>query len=65
MNNAYTSLPKNKGNRPIIMLDCHTDEVGFMVQAITPKGLIKFLPLGGWITNNIPAHMVKIKNSRG
>ena len=65
MNNAYTSLPKNNGKRPVIMLDCHTDEVGFMVQAITSKGLIKFVPLGSWIINNIPAHLVKIKNSKG
>ena len=40
-------------------------EVGFIVQGITPKGLVKFIPLGGWITNNIPAHIVMIKNSRG
>jgi putative aminopeptidase FrvX len=47
------------------MLDCHLDEVGFIVQSITAKGLIRFLPLGGWIVSNIPAHTVLIKNSRG
>lgn len=65
MNNAYISLNGNKGDRPVIMLDCHLDEVGFIVQSITSKGLIKFLPLGGWIVSNIPAHTVIIKNSRG
>ena len=65
MNNVFTRLHGNKGNRPVIMLDCHTDELGFMVQAITPKGLIKFLPLGGWIITNVPAHAVIIQNSRG
>ena len=65
MNNVFTRLNSNKGNRPIIMLDCHSDEVGFMVQAITPKGLISFLPLGGWVITNIPAHPVVIQNSRG
>jgi putative aminopeptidase FrvX len=64
MNNVYTKLRGNKGNRPLIMLDCHSDEVGFMVQSITSKGLIKFLPLGGWITANVPAHTVIIRNSR-
>lgn len=65
MNNVYASLKGNQGNRPVIMLDCHLDEVGFMVQAITPKGLISFLPLGGWVTTNIPAHPVLIQNSNG
>lgn len=65
MNNVYSRLKSNSGNRPIIMLDCHLDEVGFMVQAITAKGLISFLPLGGWVTTNIPAHPVLIQNSKG
>lgn len=65
MNNVYARLNGNRGNRFTIMLDCHSDEVGFMVQSITNKGLIKFLPLGGWIASNVPAHTVIIKNSRG
>lgn len=65
MNNVYSRLKGNSGNRPIVMLDCHSDEVGFMVQAITPKGLISFLPLGGWVTTNVPAHPVLIQNSKG
>lgn len=65
MNNVYARLMGNSGNRPVIMLDCHSDEVGFMVQSITSKGLIKFLPLGGWITSNVPAHTVIIRNGRG
>lgn len=48
-----------------IMLDAHMDEVGFMVQSITEKGLIKFLPLGGWIPHNVPAHLVAIRNNDG
>ena len=65
MNNVYSRLKGNSGNRTIVMLDCHLDEVGFMVQAITPKGLISFLPLGGWVTTNIPAHPVLIQNCKG
>lgn len=65
MNNVYSKLKGNSGNRPVIMLDCHSDEVGFMVQAITPKGLLSFLPLGGWVATNVPAHPVLIQNSRG
>lgn len=65
MNNAYIRLNRNRGDRPLVMLDCHSDEVGFMVQSITAKGLIKFLPLGSWVVTNIPAHPVLIRNSRG
>lgn len=65
MNNVYARLNSNSGNRPVVMLDAHSDEVGFMVQAITPKGLLSFLPLGGWVVTNIPAHPVVIRNSKG
>lgn len=65
MNNVYISLKSNTGNKPVLMLDAHSDEVGFMVQYINSKGLIGFVNLGGWVTTNIPAHKVKIKNYKG
>ena len=37
MQNLYVSLPQNVGGRPLVMLDAHTDEVGFMVQSITAR----------------------------
>jgi len=46
MNNVYSSLKGNTGKRVTIMLDAHSDEVGFMVQSVMSNGLIKFLPLG-------------------
>ena len=36
------------GNGPVVMLDAHTDEVAFMVQAIKPNGTLRFVPLGGF-----------------
>jgi endoglucanase len=30
------------------VLDCHLDEVGFMVQSISREGRVRFVPLGGW-----------------
>ncbi len=65
MNNVYARLKGNTGNRPVFMLDAHTDEVGFIVQSITAKGLLRILPLGGWVTTNIPAHTVLVRNSKG
>ena len=33
---------------PRIMIAAHMDEVGFMVTNITPNGMFKVSPLGGW-----------------
>jgi putative aminopeptidase FrvX len=65
MNNLYVSLKTNKGARPMVMLDAHLDEVGFMVQHISTNGLIGFVNLGGWVASNVPAHKVLIRNSKG
>ncbi|MEW6711947.1 MAG: M20/M25/M40 family metallo-hydrolase, partial [Candidatus Riflebacteria bacterium] len=51
--------------KPVVVLDCHSDEVGFMVEAINPNGTISFLPLGGWHAANVPAHAVVIKTFAG
>ena len=56
---------ENKGNRPVIQLDAHSDAVGFITQAVRPNGLIKFVPLGGWVKYNIPALRVKVRNRDG
>lgn len=64
MQNIYAHLPQNSGN-PLVLLDAHLDEVGFMIQSITKKGLLKLVPLGGWIEHNIPAHSFLIRNRKG
>lgn len=50
---------------PVVMIDGHTDEVGFMVQCILPNGLLQFVPLGGWIPTNVPAHRVRVMDREG
>lgn len=65
MNNLYLARRENHGNRLVVQLDAHTDEVGFMVQSIMDNGLIKFVTIGGWVNANIPAHMVRIQNDKG
>lgn len=52
---------KSKTKSPKIMLASHTDEIGFMVSAITSGGLIKFQPLGGWNELNLPSAQILIK----
>ncbi|MGE4583642.1 MAG: M42 family metallopeptidase [Sphaerochaeta sp.] len=48
-----------------VQLNAHTDEVGFMVKAIRPDGMLEFITIGGWIPSNVPAHMVRIRNREG
>ena len=60
LRNLYISRPA-EGELPVVMLDAHSDEVGFMVQAIRPDGTLKFIPLGGWTAANIQAHRVKVR----
>jgi putative aminopeptidase FrvX len=63
--NLYLYRHENKAGRPIVQLNAHTDEVGFMVKAIRPDGMIEFITIGGWIPTNVPAHMVRILNKDG
>ena len=50
---------------PLVQLDCHSDEVGFMIRAIRPDGMLEFMPVGGWVVTNIPAHMVRVQTASG
>ena len=65
LRNLYIRRAGNTGGRPVVQLDAHSDEVGFMVQAIRPNGTLKFLPLGGWVNSNIPAHRVRVQTRDG
>lgn len=65
LRNLYMHRPENTEGKPVLMLDAHSDEVGFMVQAIRPNGLIQFITIGGWIGCNIPAHRVRVKSANG
>ena len=65
MRNLRIYRKNHSGNKPVVMLDGHSDEVAFIVQSIRPNGTLKFLPLGGWVAQTVPAHKVLIKNSEG
>ena len=65
MNNLLVKPGDFIGNKPVLMLDAHTDEIGFMVQHIKSNGLIEFVQLGSWMTSCLPAHSVLIRNYRG
>ena len=65
MRNLYLERQENRGAGVRIQLDAHMDEVGFMVQAIRPNGTLRFVPLGGWVPANIPAHRVRVQTADG
>ncbi len=65
LRNFYIRRSVHAGTKPVVQLDAHSDEVGFMVQAIRPNGTLKFLPLGGWVNSNIPAHKVRVRDRWG
>lgn len=65
LRNFYIYRKENRGGRPVVQLDAHSDEVAFMVQAIKPNGTLQIIPLGGWVTSNIPAHKVWVRNADG
>jgi putative aminopeptidase FrvX len=65
LRNLYLWRTGNKEGRPVVQLDAHTDEVGFMVKAIRPDGLLEFITIGGWVNSNVPAHMVRVRTMDG
>ena len=65
MRNLVIYRKNHSGEKKVIMLDAHSDEVGFIIQSIKANGTMRFLTLGGWMAQNIPGHKVKIKNSLG
>ena len=63
--NLYLEKKNNLSEGPVVLFDAHSDEVGFMIQAIKENGLLRFLPLGGWVPNTISAQKVRIRNREG
>lgn len=65
MYNVYAAMRKKKEGRPVLMLDAHLDECGFMVQSILENGLLSILMLGGFHLTSLPAHSVIVKTRDG
>ena len=63
--NLYIYPRTNKGNRPVLMLDAHSDEVGFMIRAIKPNGTLAVVALGGWSMQSVPGTPVFVRTVKG
>ena len=65
LRNLYIYRKENTGGKPVIMLDVHSDEVGFMVHSIKPNGAIRFVSIGGWAVSSLPGSAVLVRNADG
>ncbi len=65
LRNLYIYRKENTGDRPIVLLDAHSDEVGFIVHSIKPNGTLRFLPLGSWNQSALVGTKVRVRNALG
>lgn len=65
LRNLYIYRKENRGNRPVVMLDAHSDEVGLVVHSIKPNGTLRFLMLGSWNKNALIGTRVLVRNADG
>lgn len=54
------------GSGPLrVALVAHMDEIGFMVQGVTPDGFLPIVPLGGWWNHTLPSQRVLVQCRNG
>ncbi|MEP4077403.1 M42 family metallopeptidase [Haloferula sp.] len=53
------------GDGPRVLIAGHMDEVGFLVQSITPEGFLRFVTLGGWWTHSLLSQRVEVRTKSG
>jgi endoglucanase len=53
------------GEGPRVLVAGHMDEVGFLVQSITPEGFLRFVPLGGWWEHSLLSQRVEVRTKGG
>ncbi|MGD7653901.1 MAG: M42 family metallopeptidase, partial [Verrucomicrobiales bacterium] len=53
------------GDGPRVLVAGHMDEIGFLVQNITPEGFLQFVNVGGWWTHNLLAQRVEVLTASG
>ena len=46
LRNLYIYRRNHSGSKPVLMLDAHSDEVGFVIHSIRPNGTLRFVTLG-------------------
>lgn len=54
-----------RGDGPRVMVAGHMDEVGFLVQNITPDGFLQFVAVGGWWEHSLLSQRVEVRTRGG
>lgn len=65
LRNLYIRRKENTGSKPILMMDAHSDECGFIIQYIKSDGTLRFLPLGSWNNASLVGTKVRVRNALG
>ncbi len=65
LRNLYIYRKENTGSKPVLMLDAHSDEVGFMIHSVKPTGTLRFVQLGRWGEIGLSASKVLVQNAEG
>lgn len=65
LRNLYIYRKENTGNKPVLMIDAHSDEVGLIVHSIKPNGCLRFLQLGSWNKNALISSKVMVRTADG
>ena len=65
LRNLYINRHGNTGDKPVLMLDAHGDEVGFMIHSIKPNGTLRFLTLGRFTPGTLAGAKVWVRNAAG
>lgn len=56
---------RNEGGGPKVLLDGHSDEIGFLVRYIDDKGFLFVAPSGGWDEEVIVSQRVLVHTAKG
>ena len=63
--NLYIYRRNHTGEKPVLMLDAHGDEVGFMIHSIKPDGTLRFVGLGRMDPRGLSASELLVRNTDG
>ena len=63
--NLYIYRKNHTGQKPVLMLDAHGDEVGFMIHSIKPNGTLRFVKLGNMDHKGLASSELLIRNTDG
>jgi len=56
---------EGQGEGPRVLVAGHMDEIGFLVQNITPEGFLQLVPVGGWWTHTLLSQRLQVKTATG